>query len=185
MSMLNKWDYSGVDEVCYSDANEESYKKAAAFLGKDEPMEDWGGGTGWARRYFTNYKNIDGSPHKYVDVIADLVTYTSRVDNILLRQTLECNVEWLQILNNAFKSFRKKLCIVIMTPDSSVTEIGCTEPSVKADGTIPIGDDIYMIFFNRQALLNNIVSSKYKVTEEVITTNQGYGRDWIIYIERI
>jgi len=49
MIMLNKWDYSGADSVCYSDENCESYKKAAEFLGPDQPVEDWGGGTGWGK----------------------------------------------------------------------------------------------------------------------------------------
>jgi len=40
-----------------------------AFLGADQPVEDWGGGTGWAKMYFTgSYKNIDGSAHKNVDL---------------------------------------------------------------------------------------------------------------------
>ena len=32
-SMLNKWDYSGADQMCFSDVKQESYKKAAEFLG--------------------------------------------------------------------------------------------------------------------------------------------------------
>ena len=111
---LDQYDYSKVDQVCYSDSKCESYKKAVEFLGADQPVEDWGGGTGWAKRYFTgSYKNIDGSEHKNVDVVADLVKYRSKIDNILIRQVLESNPDWQTILNNAKKSFTKKLCLVI------------------------------------------------------------------------
>jgi len=51
-SMLNKWNYSSRGQVCYSDPKQESYKKAAKFLG--DTVEDWGCGTGWVKKYFKN-----------------------------------------------------------------------------------------------------------------------------------
>lgn len=135
-SMLSKFDYSGVSDVCYADANQESYKKAAEFLG--DTVEDWGCGTGWSKRHFKNYKGIDGSPSKLVAEkdIVDLVNYTSSVDNILMRQVLELNIEWRQILENVKKSFKKKFFLVVFTPFVEKTIIGGTEPIVTADGLV-------------------------------------------------
>ena len=181
-SMLNKWDYSGVDSVCYSDVKQESYKKSAEFLG--DTVEDWGCGTGWSKKYFKTYRGIDGSPHKNVDEIVDLVNYTSDVDNILLRQVLELNVGWRKILENIKKSFRKKLCIVIFTPFSDTTKIGEVEKVLTSKG-VETGKDLNLMYFNKEDILNYFPSTEFKVTEEVIKTGQGYNQDWIIYIERI
>ena len=70
----------------FSDQNEESYKKSAAFLGDIDPIEDWGCGMGWSKRYFPNcqYKGIDGSLG-FVTETTELTDYTSDIDNILLR----------------------------------------------------------------------------------------------------
>ena len=115
-SMLDMWDYSGVSSVCYSDTkNQYSYTKPAEFLGNGQ-VEDWGCGTAWAKRYFSDYKGIDGAQHKNVDVITDLVKYTSKCDNILMRQVLEFNPDWRIVLENVKKSFKKKFCLVVMTP---------------------------------------------------------------------
>lgn len=184
-SMLNKWDYSGVDSVCYSDDDQVSYKKAADFLGPANPVEDWGGGTGWAKRFFTGkYKNIDGSPHKGVDVIANLIKYTSSVDNILLRQVLELNTDWRVILENVKKSFTKKFCLVVFTPLALITHIGDTEKVVSATGVVR-EDEHILIFFNKQDILDYFPSSEFKVSEEVVKNGQGYGEDWVLYVQRI
>jgi hypothetical protein len=184
MSMLNKWDYSGCDEMCFSDVNQESYKKAAEFLG--DTVEDWGCGTGWAKRYFKNYRGIDGSLHRNVDEQVDLVTYTSKVDNILMRQVLECNVEWRKILENVKKSFQKKFCLVIYTPFVNKTRVGSLHVPVKADNTrMDSSMAIPEINFNKQDILDCFPESEYRVREEEIKTTQGYGRDWVIYVEKV
>jgi hypothetical protein len=182
-SMLSKWDYSGVDSVCYSDSKQESYIKSAEFLGNGQ-VEDWGCGTGWSKRFFSDYRGIDGSPHKNVDEIVDLITYTSKVDNILLRQVLELNREWKIILDNAKKSFSKKMCIVIFTPFAQDTIIGEVESALTSKD-VDTGKDINLIYFNKQDILDCFPSTQYKVTEEIVETEQGYNQDWILYIEKI
>lgn len=180
-----KWDYSGVDDVCYSDINQESYKKAIAFLDDGIPIEDWGGGTGWARKFVvsSSYRNIDGSPHPNVDEVVDLATYKSSGYNILLRQVLGCaGSEWKKILRNAVQSFENKLCIVIGTPLVETTQEGNQEPVVLADGT-ETGEYIQEYYFKKEDIINNF--SDFNITEEIINTNQYYGQDWIIYVERI
>jgi len=186
ISMLDKWDYSGVGTVCYSDERCESYKKAAEFLGLSNPVEDWGGGTGWAKMYFTGpYKNIDGSQHPNVDVVADLVRYNSKVDNILMRQVLEFNWEWKRILSNVKKSFSKKFCLVVMTPLVEVTKIDRTELTVSSTGEEVEGSESPCVYFNKQDILDYFPESEYKVTQENIETNGYWGGEWILYVEKI
>lgn len=180
--MKNKWDYSGADQVCFSDTKQESYKKSAEFLG--DSVEDWGCGTGWSKRYFKNYKGVDGSLHPNVDVIADLVEYTSDVDNILMRQTLELNEDWRKILENVKKSFRKKFCLVVYTPFVSKTRVGHIHTPVKADGSKMKGD-IKEMYFNKQDILNYFPADEFKVKEETIDVEIGYRKEFILYVERI
>jgi hypothetical protein len=186
MTMLNKFDYSGTDSVCYSDQNCESYKKASEFLGPDQPVEDWGGGTGWAKRYFTGlYKNIDGSTHKNVDEIADLVTYTSKVKNILMRQVLELNPDWQKILGNIKRSFSNKFCLVIGIPFvDGVTRLGPQDSIHNADGSVKEGEYHQEIYFNKQDILDYFPPIEFKVSEEEIITTQYYNKDWVLYVEK-
>jgi hypothetical protein len=182
--MLNKWDYSGCDLMCFSDENQESYKKSAAFLG--DSVEDWGCGTGWSKQYFKEYRGIDGSLHRNVDEQVDLREYTSRVDNILMRQVLECNEEWRKILENVKQSFKHKFCLVIYTPFVDKTQVGSYHTPVGADGTkMDSSMAVVEINFNKQDILDLFPQTEYKVTEEEIKTKQGYGRDWVMYVERI
>ena len=178
-SMLNKWDYSKVDEVCYSDEKQKSYKRAALFLGNT--VEDWGCGTGWAKQYFTNYKGIDGSPAKYVDKVADLVNYISKVDNILMREVLEYNIEWKKILENVKKSFTKRFCLIISTPFINTTKINSIEKITRIDKVVTITE----FCFKKQDILDFFPKTEYKLTEEIIKTNHLYNQDWILYVEKI
>lgn len=184
MEIKGLWDYSGVDQMCFSDHDQASYKKAAEFLG--DTVEDWGCGTGWAERYFKNYKGIDGSASKYLkkEDTVDLRQYTSNAENILLRQVLECCGGWQMVLGNAVKSFQKKLCIVISTPFVTETKIGTVERPRLADNSLS-KDSIEEIYFNKQDLLNFFPEKFFKVSEETVKTNQGYGEDWILYVEKI
>lgn len=170
--MKNKWNYQGLSEASYG--QEIVYQKAAQFLG--DTVEDWGCGTGWAKRYFRNYRGIDGSLSSFIpnpkDLI-DLVYYTSQAENILLRQVLEHNYEWRKILENAVKSFQKKLCITIHTPIKEETqEIFLNDLNVPD------------IAFKREDILDYL--KDFKVFEEFVPTAPfEYGEEWIIYVEKI
>lgn len=167
ISMLNKWNYDPDGEVCYG--QEIVYQKARDFLG--DSVEDWGCGTGWAMRYFKNYKGIDGSLSGYVKEVIDLTKYTSKVDNILLRQVLECNDDWEIILDNAVKSFKKKLFIGIYTPLGDETRV-----IRRLESGIP------EISFNKDDILNHFKG--LKVTQEVVPTSFEYGGEVLFYVEK-
>jgi hypothetical protein len=179
MTNLGKWDYSGLSEACYSDNNQEGYKKAAEFLVDD--VEDWGGGSGWAKQYFKKYKNIDGSYPK-ADVVCDLTEYTSDCKNILMRATLEYNENWKQILDNAKKSFREKMCLIIITPEVKKTRVGSWHKPIKADGSKGEGK-IPEVYFNTQDILDEF--KEYKVKVETIKTEKWwmYGLERIFYVQ--
>lgn len=177
-----KWDYTGISDVAYSDSEYASYKKAAEFLG--DTVEDWGGGTGWARRYFENYRNVDFSSHPNVDEVADLKEYTSDVENILIRQVIDAEPQWQQILENAKKSFSKKLCLIIGTPFVRKTRLGPRDPVFLADGT-ETGDYYQEMYFKKQDILDMFPQDQYKLSEEIVKTKQYYHRDWILYVEKI
>lgn len=102
----------------YGDAT--TYYMAAAFLTGCAAVEDWGCGAGGFQRFCPGeYIGVDGSgtPSK----VAELTTYRSDIEGILLRHVLEHNYNWPKILEAAVKSFRKKLCLVLFTPFADTT----------------------------------------------------------------
>lgn len=173
-TMLGKWDYSIVSDVCFSDPDCKSYKKAAEFLG--DTVEDWGCGTAWAKRYFKNYRGIDGSLSKNIpkENVLDLVDYTSSVDNVLIREVLEYNTEWKKILDNVKKSFKKKLCLIISTPFAEKTHVSYISPNGIKERQ-----------FKKEDILNEFPEAEFKVKEELIKTDHLYNQDWILYVEKI
>lgn len=181
-SMLDLYDYSGVAEVCYADAHEESYRKAAAFLGPS--CEDWGCGTGWASHYFADYRGVDGSLG-WARERTELADYRSDVEAVLIRQVLEHNVEWRTILDNAKASFRRRLCVIIHTPCVARTYIAWCNPVYRADGTVVPGRVIPEVFFAKADVLACFPTDAYRVTEETIDVEIGYGSEWILYVERL
>ena len=96
-----------------------TYRRAAWWLDHEGwTVEDWGGGKGWARQFFkqASYRVIDGSVPSGNVVLADLQTYRSDVDGIMLRHVLEHNHNWCGILENAVASARHRIALVIFTP---------------------------------------------------------------------
>ena len=123
-NMLDKWaghrDATGANAAGFYGV-EETYKKAAAFL-DDGPVEDWGCGKAYARKFFTqHYTGIDGTPDG-CDTVVDLTKYASNVHGILLRHVLEHNFEWEKVLKNALGS-AEKLAIVVCTVFSDETHL--------------------------------------------------------------
>jgi hypothetical protein len=122
MSNLGKWDdwyknLSPATPSAFRYADTVTYLIAAAFTADMEEVEDWGCGAGGFKRFCRGrYIGIDGSKTPFADKIVDLCAYTSSVDGIVIRHVLEHNYNWTEILKNAMKSFRRKLCVVLFTP---------------------------------------------------------------------
>ena len=123
---LGKWDrWYKVLQVAHRGTmygNATTYYMAAAFLTGCAAVEDWGCGTGGFKRFCPGeYIGLDGSQTPYASKVAELTTYQSDIDGILLRHVLEHNYNWPKILAGAVRSFRRKLCIILFTPFSDTT----------------------------------------------------------------
>lgn len=142
------------DEVrseTFACGDETTYKKAADFLRDCKTVEDWGCGRGGFRKFLNNgmdYKGVDGSKNPNVDQIADLCGYVGDAEGVLLRHVLEHNYGWRKILENALRSFSKKLCIVLFTPFSDQTrelyyhkELGVPDLSFSKKSLIEFFED--------------------------------------------
>ena len=122
--MLNKW--AGIRDATGANAAgfygiEETYKKAAAFLGEG-PVEDWGCGKAYAKRFFPQgYKGVDGTPDG-CDAVVELARYTSNTPGILMRHVLEHNFDWELVLKNALAS-TEKLAVIVCTAFGEETRL--------------------------------------------------------------
>lgn len=59
---------------------------------------------------------MDGSHTPFADRIADLETYRTTCEGLLLRHVLEHNYRWRDILDNALVSFTRRLVLILFTP---------------------------------------------------------------------
>lgn len=159
------WTYDSKKQLRYGD-DDLSYQKAAAFL-DDGPVEDWGCGCAYAKRFFTNeYRGIDGAAG-FADVVTDLCAYTSRTHGILLRHVLEHNFGWREILTNALSS-AEKVALIIFTPFSDETK----------QVTWNHGYEVPDISFRKEDLTDLFQS----YTEETFESKTLYGTETIFYI---
>ncbi len=139
-------------------------------------MEDWGCGQCWFRRYLNpsvRYKGIDGSRGTGLDELADLTTYTSRTEGILLRHVLEHNSAWEAILTNALQSFTKRLVIVLFTPFAETTR------QLAFNVTIQVPD----IAFAKADLVRHFDGLKWSAEENLRTKTQ-YDVEHVFYLEK-
>lgn len=178
-SMLGKWDkwYKNIKTMgSFRYGDTITYKLAADFLADISEVEDWGCGTGGFKRFYKGkYTGIDGSANPFVDKIADLREYRSKIDGIVMRHVLEHNHDWKEVLTNAIASFNKKLCIIIFTPFSE-------------DGTKIIGNDskygvdVPHISFAKKDIENYLEGLEWRM--ESHKTKTYFGLEYIYYIEK-
>ena len=171
-AMSDRWDYSG-EAVPFAYDEETSYRLGMAFLdGRGDTVEDWGAGTGFARRFAlqSRYVGIDGSASDPAMVKADLQDYRSEADCIFIRHVLEHNWGWRAILANAVASFRKRLVVIVFTP------LGESEQRLDLDQPVP---DLQL---SRPELLGFF--DGLTVREEQIRSVTQYGTETVFYVER-
>lgn len=114
------WDYSHLSAP-HPYGPDLTYQEAAEFLDYG-PVEDWGCGSGYAKRFFPKgYIGIDQAG-PFADIVTNLCDYTSETPGILLRHVLEHNLIWDCILINALQS-AKKVAVVLFTPVEEETRI--------------------------------------------------------------
>lgn len=171
-----KWDYKAITEPGrYGD--EPTYVKAAAWLDGCGPVvQDWGCGTGYARKFFTKskYVGVDGSWSKFADIVADLRLHQAACDGIQLRHVLEHDYDWALILENAVKSFSKRLAIVFFLPLEPFTRVH----SVEENG-------VPNLILSREGLMRSLRG--LSVREEVVRDLEftwPYHEETIFYVSR-
>jgi hypothetical protein len=178
-SMLGKWDgwYKNVNRIgSFRYGNTVTYQLAADFLADMTEVEDWGCGTGGFRRLYSGkYTGIDGSANPFVDKVADLRTYRSSVDGIVMRHVLEHNYDWPTVLAGVIDSFQKKFCLIIFTPFQDTTQ----EIAHEAKH----GVDVPVIAFAKNDLERFFKGLKWQLQEN-IKTNTHYGVEHIYYAEK-
>src|SRR5215469_4856927 len=120
MTNAGRWDavYAGTSEPA-SYGDDTTYQIAADFRRDCRTIEDWGCGLGWFRSFLPadcEYFGVDGSHSPFADRIADLETYRTTCEGLLLRHVLEHNHNWRVILDNALASFSRRLALILFTP---------------------------------------------------------------------
>jgi len=175
--MLGKWDkrYKNLDtEIIYG--SKKTYKLAADFLADMEEVEDWGCGAGGFKQFYKGkYIGIDGTDNPFVDKVADLRTYRSSVDGIMMRHVLEHNYDWKDVLEGAVSSFKKKFCLVLFTPFVRVThEIAHNKKH---------GVDVPDIAFNRKDIEHFFNGLKWRLQDD-IKFSKNYHVEYVYYVEK-
>lgn len=168
--IMSMWDHPAVYRFGNSD---KPYIAGMKFLdGVGVTIEDWGCGATWAKKFVKKgkYIGIDGSPDM-ADVIVDLREYTSSPDCIFMRGVLEHNVDWKPVLENAVKSFQKKMCLLVFTPFQDETR-------VIDEGHHGLPD----IGFKKSDLTD--IFGMYKYTEETMETATKYETETLFYITK-
>ena len=177
--MLGKWDswYKNIHGMSsFRYGNTVTYQMAEDFL-TDLAVEDWGCGTGGFKRIHKGaYIGVDGSKTPHVDKIADLRSYKSKVEGIVMRHVLEHNYGWKKILKNALSSFNKKLCIIIFTPFSDKTQVISQNKK--------FGIDVPDISFSKKDIEKHLKGFNWTLKEN-IKTKTGYGVEHVYFIEKV
>jgi len=167
--MADKWNdiYKNLTVIdTYRYGNTITYELGYYFLKDCNKIEDWGCGVGGFKTKFTKedlnkYIGVDGSKTPFADIKTDLTKYISNIDGIFMRHVLEHNYEWEQILENACKSFKKKMCLVLFTPFTSSTK--------EIAHNLMHGVDVPDLSFNEDDLIN--IFKKYNIKYELKTFN--------------
>jgi hypothetical protein len=160
--------------------NTETYKLGYTFLQNCDKIEDWGCGTGGFKRFFNDdmhkYIGIDGSKTPFADIKIDLTEYISDIDGIYMRHVLEQNYKWKVILENACKSFKKKMCLVLFTPFSNET--------TEIAHNLKHGVDVPDLSFNKNELID--IFNKNNIEFELISlnTDTGYNIEHVFYLNK-
>jgi len=158
-----------------------TYKLGYAFLRDCEKIEDWGCGAGGFKRFFEavdlhKYVGIDGSITPFSNIKADLVEYTSETEGLFMRHIIEHNYEWDKVLNNALRSFTKKMCFILFTPFSETTEEIAHNRS--------IGVDVPDLSFSKSDLIQMFEQYNIKYRLETLRTGTQYGVEHVFYLEK-
>jgi glycosyltransferase involved in cell wall biosynthesis len=156
-----------------------TYKRAASYLSGVGRVEDWGCGSAYFKRFVPDgcYCGIDHDPSACCDQIADLATYASETDGIILRHVIEHDQGWQSILRNALASFRRRMVLILHTPFVRATTLHfCKEDSVLRQFPPEI-------HFCRGDLVREFRGVAFRL-EENVRTDSPFGREHVFYLSK-
>lgn len=155
-----------------------TYRMAAEWTQGCATIEDWGAGTGWLRQFcdHASYVGVDGSHSPFADVVDDLATRETQAEGIVLRHVLEHNHNWPDILDNAVRSFTKRLFIAIFTPMCERTHVLQTEP---AYGDVPV------ISFRQEDIHSRLRQRRMWTHVEKVRSGTFYGAETVFRVTRV
>lgn len=136
---MGAWDeHHGTLDAPIRYGADDTYVRAAQWVQHCRTVEDWGAGGGGLHRFLhtgVHYVGVDSSATPYAGVMADLVSYRSTADGVVLRHVLEHNHDWRAVLDNAVASFTQRLVVVLFTPRVGATHLLATEVGY---GDVPV-----------------------------------------------
>ncbi len=168
------WNYADIKEPEFRYGRPDMYIRGMEWLEEVcSVVEDWGCRTTCAKKFLkqAKYIGIDGSASPFTDKVVDLREYTSEVEGIFMRGVIEHNYDWKAVLDNALKSFTKRMALVIFTPFGPETK-----NIARPEAFVPD------LSFRKEDLLNRMKG--LRVREENVTINSEYGAETIFYLER-
>lgn len=184
--MADKWNewYKHLtpdDLGCFRYGNTITYDLGYEFLKDCNTIEDWGCGVGGFKKKFINedsikYTGIDGSKTPFSDIKTNLITYISNVDGIFMRHVLEHNYDWKIILENACKSFTKKMCLVLFTPFSNTT--------TEITHNLKHGVDVPDLSFDKNELIHIFEKFNINYVLNTFNTGTGYNIEHVFYLNK-
>jgi hypothetical protein len=183
MNKWNEWykDLSMTDIGSFKYGETITYELGYNYLKDCKKIEDWGCGTGGFKRFIKpedniEYVGIDGSITPFLDIKADLSSYSSNVEGIFMRHILEHNYDWDKILHNACQSFTKKMCLILFTPYSDETK--------EIAHNLIHGVDVPDISFCKNDLISIFEKNNINYTTETYHTSTGYHIEHIFYLNK-
>lgn len=158
-----------------------TYELGYKFLKDCSTIEDWGCGAGGFKRFIKEddnitYRGIDGSITPFANIQTDLTSYTSDTEGIFMRHVIDHNYEWAKLLDNACKSFTKKMCLILFTP--------FTETTKEIAHNLMHGVDVPDISFCKKDITDILDNNNITYKLESINTSTGYGIEHIFYLEK-
>jgi hypothetical protein len=123
------------------------------------------------------YFGIDNDPSADSDLAADLASYTSTCDGILVRHVLEHDLRWRNILSNALASFRRRMVLVVSTPFVRATIDSHGVHEFATDDCAP------ELHFCRGDLVRELRGLSFRL-EENVPTDSPFGREHVFYVSK-
>ena len=158
-----------------------TYELGYNFLKDCNEIQDWGCGFGGLTRLIKDEDNIkyigvDGSNTPFATIKADLLDFKSNTEGIFIRHVLEHNYDWKILLDNACKSFTKKMCLILFIDFSNETR--------ELRHNRNLGIDVPDLSISKSDLLQILEKNDVKYRLETHNTRTQYGKEHIFYLEK-